>query len=96
MQKDYRQAVTKCRDLLDNVSGASVGLELTRETLDALDGLLTEWKGQAVKAAGTLVVGVVKSVATLKVDSALIEGACACACACACVCLRLCPCLHIL
>ena len=72
-----------------------MGLELTRETLDGLDGLLTEWKGQAVKAAGTLVVGVVKSVATFKVDNALIEGACACACACTCVCVCVCVCVFV-
>ena len=73
-RRDMMQAVAVCRGLLDNIRMSSVGLELARETIDSLDGLLSEWKQEAIIAAGTLVVGAVKSIATWKVDESLIKG----------------------
>ena len=51
-----------------------MGLELAQETLSSLENALTDFKGQAVKAAATCAVGIVKSVVTMKVDSTLIDG----------------------
>ena len=73
-RKIIRKGVQECEELLNSTRGPSVGIQLARETLRSLEDFLSEWKSEAVQAAGTLVVGAVKSIATMKVDEGLIKG----------------------